>query len=318
MQQSVQIIKDSTNKHGKRITTLLVNHWRGIHPEMLKHRVFSTSTSSSRAIPFKTTLKQVTDDPMMPILWPKEHKNMQGSEVFIMTDDNQGIGILDIEHSWLQARNKAVEMASQMSHLGLSKQLCNRLLEPFVCTKMVLTSTEWSNFFKLRHPWHEEIHESTWNGMTQKTKRIVFEDQVNLTFPAEYNIQDVAIKIKQAMDSSTPTMLETDQWHLPFVDSVEGTRENILLSASKCARTSYGNNSGKSIEEELKLAERLIKDSHFSPLEHIAQCIDIDYITDDCPEGLAIIKTNSGVTVTSGNLVGWLQFRKLVDSGNIW
>jgi hypothetical protein len=67
MEQTAEVIKDSIGPNGKRITTFLINHWRGIHAELLRHRLFSFSVASSRAIPYSVQAEQVENDPMA--LW---------------------------------------------------------------------------------------------------------------------------------------------------------------------------------------------------------------------------------------------------------
>jgi len=58
----------------------------------------------------------------------------------------------DIEEYWIKAKDNALYVADKLSELGLSKQLANRLLEPWVTTRCVITATEWDNFFMLRNP----------------------------------------------------------------------------------------------------------------------------------------------------------------------
>ena len=82
---TAEIIADSIGPNGKRITTFLTKYPRFIHSEHLRHRTQSFSVASSRAVPAKLLRKQVLENPAMPILWPKQHHGMQGTEVFKMT-----------------------------------------------------------------------------------------------------------------------------------------------------------------------------------------------------------------------------------------
>jgi hypothetical protein len=339
MEQSVEIIKDSIGPTGKRITTMLINHWRCIHPELLRHRLLSFSVASSRAIPYEVQMEQVSGDPMMPILWPKSHKGMQGAEVFEAAPEkwcsDMEYHSTGCELDWLCARNNAVKISEKLSKYGLSKQLTNRLLEPWVNTRALVTSTEWDNFFELRAPWHWHYEDGREEGNYR-----IWEDQVNLTFPAEYNIQDLAIKMRKALQNSTPIQLTTGQWHLPFIEPGDENQlielyglgiknknyidDLINISAARCARTSYGKNIGKSIEDELKLANTLLKEKHLSPFEHQARALDQKYHHPACldmampiPHGCELrIKDSSNgrlFEIWSGNFKEWTQYRKLSE-----
>ena len=53
---------------------------------------------------------------------------------------------------WLKIKKQILENAIELNDLGLHKQLVNRLIEPFLWHTVVVTSTEWDNFFEQRHP----------------------------------------------------------------------------------------------------------------------------------------------------------------------
>jgi hypothetical protein len=222
--------------------------------------------------------RQVQDNPAMPVLWPKAHGKMQGSEVFDST--------LSLEHQWEDCRDGVLSFTRNLKEQGLSKQLTNRLLEPWVMTTDVMTFTREGieSFLKLRHP-HAKIGHRDYAGPPENTPPLQtrWEDKVNLTFPAEYNIQQLAIEMKAAMDASNPTELEEGQWHLPFVEQKELESAVIFdgsgriaydplikLSAARCAFT----NDSKSIEQDLDGAAFLTKEHRWSPFEHQAQMID--------------------------------------------
>ena len=90
----------------------------------------------------------VKEDPFIPIAWQKDHKGMQGSEYAQYPD------IEDFKVIWLEARDNAIKSAqlAQTGRVKLTKQLCNRLLEPFMWHTVLLTGTEFKNFFELRCP----------------------------------------------------------------------------------------------------------------------------------------------------------------------
>ncbi len=332
MKQSATIIADSVGPNGKRITTLEVNCQQSVYLELLKERDLSVTKVD---VPYEKQRDQVLNDPAMPVLWPKQHRGMQGTEVFTLANDSMDMDY--IERSWLQARDNALNTADYLSDQGLSKQLTNRLLEPWVNTKCVITATSWENFFLLRHPWHYETKESTWNGYTQKTKHIVWESEVNLNFPAEYNLQALAIEMKKAIDASEPTVLEEGEWHLPFVtdDDITDLMTNdgnllekdlepmlVDISAARSARTSYSRHMGKTIEDDLKLAKMLRESNHWSPFEHQAQMIDppatspegrLEYVT-NTPGLETRYVSGKGHSYWSRNFQNVIQARDLLES----
>ena len=155
---SATIVADSLSPQGDRLTSVLVTFPRIILSEINTHRMLSKNTSSSRAIPFEKMVEVVLENPFIPIAWQRDHSGMQGTEY--LTED---IDIAFAHDLWLEARNKAVKSAKTLNTEGadkislVTKQLCNRLLEPFMWTTMLITGSKegWDNFFNLRNPIYE-------------------------------------------------------------------------------------------------------------------------------------------------------------------
>src|SRR5690348_3132599 len=122
-----RIIADSENEFGNRITTFVLTFSRIVLAEFNTHRMLSSNSASSRAIPFKKMVKMVKENPFIPIGWMKDHKGMQGNEYF-----HSKFKKWLLRKGWLFARNMAVIAATFLSKQGLTKQFCNRLLEPFM------------------------------------------------------------------------------------------------------------------------------------------------------------------------------------------
>lgn len=292
-QQSAEIICDSIGINGVRLTTFLVEEWRGIHAEHLKHRTQSLSVSSSRAIPFKTQLKSVVDEPFFPIAYQKKHKGMQGTEYL------KGIELKAAETAWRVAVDHAIMDSHRLDELGVTKQLCNRVLETYSFSRCVVTATEWNNFFTLRTGESAEIH-----------------------------INDLAVKMKSAMRESRPTFLNPGAYHLPFITQAERldnrVEQQIQISAARCARTSYGKNIGKSIDDELILGASLLKDRHLVPFEHQAKALPDLRGVDSLSTARTITANNRGLEFRlnsdgeaswwSGNFRGWVQHRKCIKN----
>jgi len=243
MKIEAKIIKDSISEAGDRLTTLELCYPRIIHGEVMTHRVFSRNAMSSRAIPMKKVLAEVWNDPFVPMYFGKNQPGMQAKQ------ELTGIKRWAAETLWRQASKAACIFAWGMNKVGLHKQIGNRILEPFQWMRVILTATEWDNFFSLRdHP------------------------------DAEPHFQVLAKAIRQARGDSRPTLLRTGEWHLPYVAEGEGRWLPYMtpakLSAARCARVSYLTHDGRkpSNKEDLDLFERLAgsRPLHASPLEHQA------------------------------------------------
>ena len=217
---SAEIVADSVDVRGNRLTSLLVVMPRIIIAEINTHRMLSKNTSSSRAIPFEKMVEAVQNDPFIPIAWQKEHKGMQGSEYHVDRKHENAV------YEWLKARDYAVKQASMMNNDGITKQLCNRLLEPFMWTTMLITGSKegWHNFFNLRCPSYFGRWKS-WKETCENSGTIfeapLLERLQNNDGQAEIHMMALAESIYDAMNESTPRQLQSGQWHLPMIEVIE-------------------------------------------------------------------------------------------------
>lgn len=344
---SARIIADSKNEFGNRITTMEVIFPRFILAELNTHRMMSRNSASSRAIPFEKMLKMVKETPFIPIAWQKDHKGMQGTEY--ITDE------LDIQlnkDAWLKARDNAVSSAEYLNHgvkdgrdNGVTKQLCNRLLEPFMYHKVLITATEWENFFALRCPryeWNDEVYRSrkefmfaylsdTGNGAPNS----VITDYLGLAQfnkgQAEIHMMELAECMWDAMNESTPKELKAGEWHIPFeVDArkednikqfsdlvrngvvKDGWEAQIKIATARCARVSYTvvgeEDKPANYENDIKLHDRLRESGHMSPFEHCAQAMNQEQY-DNHRTGNTTESFKGETRGWSGNFRGFIQYR---------
>lgn len=239
-----RVLADSLNPWGTRITSLEVLMWREMLAEFNTHRVFGRNSASSRAIPVQTMLRRVLDDPFIPRRIPINQPGMSATEYI-----EQGqLGWDEAVAIWLLARDNAVESVRRLLELKVHKQLANRLLEPFMRHTVVVTATEWTNFFELR-----------------------------ISEFAQPEICDVAIAMKEAMDASTPVQLESGDWHLPFIgegDEELSPGEKIQASTARAAATSYNRHTDKDFAKEQVRFAGLKTNRHMSPFEHPAEAVD--------------------------------------------
>jgi len=225
-----------------------VRYPRFIHAEMMTHRVFSRNAQSSRALPIKKMIAAVRDEPAMPIYWGKNQAGMSARREI---DESARVRA---ESEWRRALASARETAELLSdsEIDLHKQLVNRILEPFAWITVIITGSEWSNFFTQRcHP------------------------------DAQPEIKHLADMMLRAFRSSTPQQVAFGEWHLPLIQDDERTLDLTLqkkLSVARCARVSYLTHGGsRDHEKDLELFERLIgggANGHWSPFEHVATPLD--------------------------------------------
>lgn len=232
------IITDSVSFDDVRLTTFVLRYPRFIHSELLTHRVFSRNASSSRAIPLVKFIQQVKNDPAIPIHWGRNESGMQASEEI---DSDH---IETAKNIWVASAESALIYATKLGALGLHKQVVNRILEPYQFISVVLTGTNFLNFFNLR------THEA-----------------------AQPEIRALALKMQKEYNEHIPT--KTDSWHLPFILESEKQLDIEIIkkvSVARCARVSYNNhdNSAPSIEKDQNLYSKLLESKHLSPFEHIA------------------------------------------------
>lgn len=291
----VKVIADSISPENIRLTTLELTYPRFIHSEFMTHRVFSRNASSSRAIPAKRMLEEIKQNPATPVYWGANQKGMQAGEELDPAMAHQ---------LWLNAMQDAVGHAETMAELGLHKQIVNRITEPFAHIRVVVTATEWSNFFSLRR--HKD---------------------------AQPEIKHLADLMWDQMEGSEPNFLKPGQWHLPYIepndwervtDLLEGYDEEARIyllrkiSTARCARVSYRTHDGKptALDDDLALYERLVGSHpmHASPAEHQA--------TPDKKADFNVcnLETMADWSETRweneehhGNFTGWIQFRKTLE-----
>jgi len=236
-QISAKIVADSINQQRDRITTMEIVFPRPILAEFNTHRLFTRNSASSRAIPFKKMVEMVKNSPFIPIAWQKDHSGMQGTEYF------EGWRAKILNLAWKAGAKSAVFAATKLHKLGLTKQLCNRLLEPFMYHKVLVTFTETENFFNLRCPQYEdtyrnEIYKSRkdmcddWNrehlsGLPKQDSTLEWL-KINKG-QGEIHIMDLAEKMWDAMNESIPVKLNSGQWHIPYGDNISDENANDYL-----------------------------------------------------------------------------------------
>ncbi len=343
---SATIVADSINKQGNRITTMKVVFPRFILAEFNTHRLFTRNSASSRAIPVKKMLKMIEESPFLPIAWQEEHSGMQGTKYLEGRDIDLANG------RWLSAMRHSIEQVRFLAYnIKATKQLANRLLEPFMYHTVLVTFTESKNFFELRSPRYtfdfNEINRDL--VKTYKSKKDAIKD-----FPVlknftqedwlkankgqgEIHIMDLAEKMWDAMNNSVPRLLKAGEWHIPFGDNInlpptipidagytleEGVQiRKAKIAVARCARLSYetlGDNPVIDHDKDLDLYEILKASGHFSPFEHVARAMtEEEYYTKIKGEIFSIrdvVAKDSEGYGWDANFRGFIQMRSLLES----
>ena len=289
---SAEILADSLNQFGERVTTFKLVFPRIILAEFNTHRMFNRNSASSRAIPFKKMVKMVQEQPFIPIAWQKHHSGMQGNE-YHTGEGNVG----DInykaraERNWLRARDFAVEQAKHLYEDSLvTKQLCNRLLEPFMYHTVLVTATEWENFFELRCPKYHKPYETIYyrskkdllNSLPDVDAKIIKKESTNIDWlqrnkgAAEIHIMDLAEKMWDVYNESKPKQLKVGEWHIPFGEFNTPQKENNYIDWE----AKYIHNKITKEKNRLPFVEELVQESIKTRVKiATARCARISYET---------------------------------------
>ncbi|MDN3098622.1 FAD-dependent thymidylate synthase, partial [Enterococcus faecalis] len=145
----VRVIEHSrSSKSGTDLITFQLKYPRYIHAEFMTHRVFSRNASSSRAIPAKKLISQIREEPVFFAHVGLNEPGMQAS-------DQVTADVLDkFRKEWQELANLTADYVERWTNeYNIHKQVANRVLEAFTNINVVVTSSQWDNFFELRnHP----------------------------------------------------------------------------------------------------------------------------------------------------------------------
>ena len=236
------------------------------------------NASSSRATPTKKLHKQILADPARPLHLGKNQSGMQAETEITNAGERRVVYSL-----WNHAMRVALRCANEMVELcGLHKQIANRIVEPWTHMNVVVSATDWLNFFALRcHP------------------------------DAEPHFRALAWRIADVYFGSNPQPIPMGSWHLPYLDPDAMTLDietQKKISAARCARVSYKlfDGSNPDAAGDIALYEKLLsglltggqEPGHMSPLEHQATPLE-------------------SAEERSGPFRGWMQHRKEIGGENM-
>lgn len=329
-----KILLDSVSETGKRLTTFEATFPRIVLAEFNTHRMLTRNSASSRAIPFLKQLSWTLSDPFIPARFPQNTKGMQPQEYYDLGSYEYELA----KEIWLSARDSMIVHAKKLTgnlpagyissgsdfrsdkevFLNVHKQIANRLLEPFLWHKVIVTATEWSNFFKLRtHP------------DAQLEIRTIADLLYDLYHQESVPCPDGLAGCEVLHGNYKPKTLKKGEWHCPlihkedtnlideYLDNITGESDRSLdnytktfleiqkkISVARCARVSYLTHEGiRDLIKDLELYTRLHTSGHWSPFEHVATP--------------AWHREGGGYTnERHGNFFGWMQHRQEFPNEN--
>lgn len=275
------IVLDSISPRGDRLTSFEITCHKWILAEINTHRMFSRSSASSRAIPIHKQIARVMEDPALPVQYAYNQAGMQASEDLTPEDQARAEKLI------MDLRLMACQTVSELAQLGpidpnagkpvgLHKQWANRYLEPWMRHTVILTATDFDNFFYQRCTKFSPL--------------------------AQPEFRAVADAMYDALQASTPAEVGYGEYHTPYILEDEYTNGSDLylplekrkrVSTARCARVSYLTHDGvRDHSVDMKLFERLesAEPPHAAPLEMVATPLR--------PQDKQI-----------GNFNGWGQFR---------
>lgn len=368
---------------GEEIITYKLTFPRIILSEINTYKQIEKNTSSSRAIPFEKMVEVVENEPFVPIAWSKPHKGMQGNDYYtdpvlveckvkrwleardaaVLASKNLDIDIISTKKSVSRDIRDVIkednyEIVSSEFIDPVTKQLKNRLLEPFMWVTQLVTGTRESfeHLFEQRCPiYNLDVHYASPDGLivsstiTCKSKKeaIKFtkENSVLNDFSnkddlwwlqhnkgqAEIHFMDLAEKMYDALNESTPKELYSEEWHIPFREEILKDKESkgiqdlgdlIKMSVCLTAKISYtkiGDENTITVEKAREMYERLKNSGHWSCFGHIAKCMaNYEYetwIKGKCEksEKLNILAIPNEAKGFNKNLRGFISLRQYVE-----
>lgn len=245
MTYSARVLCDSVSPAGHRLTTMEVTLPRWELASLNTYRMWARNSASSRAIPVEKQLERVRNNPVTPLVWGRNQRGMQASEVLTVEEQ------LVAESVWEAASEDALCWCERLMDIGAHKQIANRLLEPFMWHTVLITATEWLNAINQRC-----------HGAAQPEIRKPFE------------------MLRDAMAASTPQYVryKNNGWHLPLVRGYDEETlrsegyDLVAISTARCGRISYMTHEGKrDPDADIAMAGRLHAAGHRSPAEHPAR-----------------------------------------------
>lgn len=282
----LNILADSRS-HTGRVITILTEFPYSLLPELEKHRNFSFSIASTRAVPNNLMLEKVKKNPHYPN-WNMANRGMQGLP---SGNTDQEVG----NQIWRDFVESSLTFSKKLADSGFHKQVCNLPLIPILKVDVVMTATyeAYQDLFNLR-----------------------------ISEAAKPDFREYAEKWKSKIEESRPLFLNPGQWHIPFIDDItefNNYQESLKVSASCCARTSYANSKKEDLEVHYKRHDKCLEEKHWGVFEHqlrVPVNSEMNEFTTFwykvSTDSMFFWKRKNGKYCS--NIGGWIQYRKILEN----
>lgn len=264
---AARIVADSVSAVTRdRMTTLEVVLPRTVLPYLLIESNISRSFDDVLDAPVADNMKAIADSPAVPIYWPAASIQTYPAAPLRTPKAHAA------REAWLRARDEAVGCAETLTDIGAHHTIANRLLEPFLVQRVLLSSTEW-------------------RSVLAGQRRQITHDPLVLA-----ELTEVMESVKRLLEKSQPEELNLGQWHLPYIRSFElrtlPARQAIEVSIARCH---YGHD----LEADLFNIERDL--DHYRQLAYAARPVlaPMEHVCTPAAK-----KEH-----TIGSLRGWHQYR---------
>lgn len=242
----VVMLADSVSTEGRRLMSMLITYPLTVHAQLLRHRVFSHSVASMRAMPSARVLQRAT------YTQREVYMNARGM--------NSNVPVT----GWRLAAWRAVEaVVGGVARwgtriggwLGVHKQHANRFVMAQTWVTQIISATDWASYFRLRCEDADPAHRT------------------------------IARLMRDAQNASLPRQLYGDEWHVPLqctdvdlqrvVQTVHVDRDHAarMICAGRLASMSFLSHETRVPDPlaDYDRATRLTRDGHWSPFEPIAR-----------------------------------------------
>lgn len=295
-----------------KVITIEAKFPRMILAQWNTHRIFSRNVSSDRAIPTKKLRKNFVN--FVPREMPRNGRGMHPTTYL------KGIRKIIAKGLWFTALYLMKLITFLMEKVGVHKEITNRLLDPFLWTVSITTSSFFKNFLELRTDVNAQIQ-------IRKIATLVEKQLSN----AEYKIRHIHLPLIDKYDVYDIYLYSEKQVNEKHVEYISRLVQNgssdvtkyekippriwdllIKVNTAKTARGSYLNQlEPKPIKSQLDVYSKLIESEpiHASPLESCAMSYDMYKFLKK-----ALKWNNRSIEELHGNFaLGIVQYRKCVE-----
>lgn len=239
-----KVLAYSKNEAGRTLITFETETDCVTHTQMSQHRSATNSAKSKRSQKAIVQMREIEEGyAYSPQVWHVDQKKgMQPTEEFSLADQQY------LSEKWKRWQDHSLELAEYLQVKGVARQLIGKVLMPFKVIKAMWTFPDYGfeNFLELR------AKEGT---------------------DAQYEINDLAIKMRDARDNLDPVLLKNGEYHIPYSTPDKSLQENIYKSVACTAFMSYDSQDKERTPEKYKaMYDRLLRDKHMSCFQHIAIC----------------------------------------------